>query len=123
MRRLLLFSLALGLTMPSYASFNKGNTAGDLRKQASWTNASSVLQNTVQGTVRGTDGTIAGATVTVIGTTTTTVTDSNGKFTINAPVGAKLRISFVGYDSKEVAVTGSTVNVTLMKQAISWTKW
>ncbi len=113
MRRLLLFSLALGLTMPSYASFNKGNTAGDLRKQASWTNASSVLQNTVQGTVRGTDGTIDGATVTVIGTTTTTVTDSNGKFTINAPVGAKLRISFVGYDSKEVAVTGSTLNVTL----------
>ena len=113
MRRLLLFSLALGLTMPSYASFAEAATAGNLRKNASWTTASSVLQNTVQGTVSGSDGPIAGATVTVIGTTTTTVSDGNGKFSILAPVGAKLRISFIGYNSKEVTVAGSTVNVTL----------
>lgn len=113
MRRLLLFSLALGLTMPSYASFAEASTASNLRKNASWTNASSVLQNTVQGTVSGADGPIAGATVTVIGTSTTTATDGNGKFTITAPVGSKLRISFVGYDSKEVTVAGNTVNVTL----------
>ncbi len=113
MRRLLLFSLALGLTMPTYAFFdaNKGIVA--LGNHASWPNAALVLQNTITGTVSGPNGPIAGATVSVVGKSVTTVTDDNGKFTITAAVGAKLRFSFVGYQPKEVSVTGSTVNVSL----------
>ena len=113
MRRLLLFSLALGLTMPTYASFNANKGVVALGNHASWTKASSVLQNTVTGTVSGSDGPIAGATVNVVGTTVTTATDDSGKFSISAPVGSTLRFSFIGYESKDVTVAGNTVNVTL----------
>ncbi len=117
MRRLLLFSLALGLTMPTYASFNANKGLVALGNHASWTKASSVLQNTVTGTVSGSDGPIAGATVNVVGTTVTTATDDSGKFSISAPVGSTLRFSFVGYESKEVTVAGNTVNVTLQSSS------
>ncbi len=117
MRRLLLFSLALGLTMPTYASFAEAKGKESLGKNAGWTKATSVLQNTVSGTVSGPDGVIAGATVTVVGSTATTVTDANGKFTINAAVGATLRVSFVGLETKTVTVTGSTINITLTESS------
>ncbi|MGB7528577.1 SusC/RagA family TonB-linked outer membrane protein [Sphingobacterium cellulitidis] len=113
MRRLLLFSLALGLTMPTYASFNANKGVVALGNHAGWTKATSVLQNTVSGTVSGPDGPLAGVTVSVVGSSVTTVTDSKGKFTITASVGSTLRISFVGFQTKEVPVTGNTVNVSL----------
>ena len=87
-----------------------GNTAG-------WTKATAVLQNTVTGTVSGPDGVVAGATVSVVGTNSTTVTDANGKFTIAAAVGATLRISYVGMETQNVTVTGSTMNVTLAESS------
>ena len=59
---------------------------------------------------------LAGATVTVKGTVGAVTTDAAGKFTISAPSSAtKLVISFVGYDSQEVALTGSTVRVGLVQ--------
>jgi len=113
MRRLLLFSLALGLTMPSYASFSEANGVKTLGNPASWTNASSVLQHTVTGTVSGPDGVVTGATVSVVGSTAKTSTDYNGRYTIDAPVGSTLSFTYVGLQSKEVAVTGNTLSVTL----------
>ncbi len=117
MRRLILFSLALGLTMPTYASFeaNKGVVA--LGNHASWTNASSVLQNTVTGTVSGPDGPLAGVTVSVVGSSVKASTDESGKFSISAAVGSTLRFSYVGYESKEVTVAGITMNVTLQSSS------
>ncbi len=117
MRRLILFSLALGLTMPTYASFeaNKGVVA--LGNHASWTNASSVLQNTVTGTVSGPDGPLAGVTVSVVGSSVKASTDESGKFSISATVGSTLRFSYVGYESKEVTVAGNTMNVTLQSSS------
>ena len=117
MRRLILFSLALGLTMPTYASFeaNKGVVA--LGNHASWTNASSVLQNTVTGTVSGPDGPLAGVTVSVVGSSVKASTDESGKFSISAAVGSTLRFSYVGYESKEVTVAGNTINVSLQSSS------
>ncbi|WP_312696385.1 SusC/RagA family TonB-linked outer membrane protein [Sphingobacterium mizutaii] len=117
MRRLILFSLALGLTMPTYASFeaNKGVVA--LGNHASWTNASSVLQNTVTGTVSGPDGPLAGVTVSVVGSSVKASTDESGKFSISAAVGSTLRFSYVGYESKEVTVAGNTMNVSLQSSS------
>ncbi len=117
MRRLILFSLALGLTMPTYASFetNKGVVA--LGNHASWTNASSVLQNTVTGTVSGPDGPLAGVTVSVVGSSVKASTDESGKFSISAAVGSTLRFSYVGYESKEVTVAGNTMSVTLQSSS------
>ena len=119
MRRLILFSLALGLSMPSFASFAEANGKESLGKTAGWTKATSVLQNTVTGTVNGPNGAVAGATVTVVGSNASTMTDSNGKFTINAAVGATLKVSFVGLETKTVTVTGSTVNIMLSESSDS----
>ena len=47
------------------------------------------------------------------GPTNGTVTDIDGKFTLNAPKGSVLEISYVGYKTQSVTVTGSSLNVTL----------
>ncbi|WP_313367370.1 SusC/RagA family TonB-linked outer membrane protein [Sphingobacterium mizutaii] len=117
MRRLILFSLALGLTMPTYASFDTNKGVVALGNHASWTNASSVLQNTVTGTVSGPDGPLAGVTVSVVGSSVKASTDESGKFSISAAVGSTLRFSYVGYESKEVTVAGNTMNVTLQSSS------
>jgi len=103
--------------MPSYASFANNSANMILGNTAGWTKATAVLQNTVTGTVSGPDGVVAGATVSVVGTNSTTVTDGNGKFTIAAAVGATLRISYVGMETQNVTVTGSTMNVTLSESS------
>src|SRR5438067_675493 len=57
----------------------------------------------VQGTVLDEKGeTLPGVSVKLKGTPTGTVTDLNGKFTINAGQGQTLIFSYVGYTTKEV---------------------
>jgi TonB-linked SusC/RagA family outer membrane protein len=57
---------------------------------------------------------LPGVNVIVKGTTTGTQTDADGRYTIQAPDGATLVFSFVGYASQEVAVGNrSTVDVAL----------
>ena len=57
---------------------------------------------------------LAGVSVFVKGSTLGTTTDATGNFAITVPDNATLAFSYVGYDSKEVAVAGRTVvNVTL----------
>ena len=75
-------------------------------------------QKTVTGTVIDATGeAIIGASVKVLGgaTSTGTITDINGKFTIqNVSESAKLEISYVGYSSQTVSVSGKNqINVTL----------
>jgi TonB-linked SusC/RagA family outer membrane protein len=62
-------------------------------------------QITVRGTVIDEYGEdVIGATIQVRGTTQGTVTDFNGNFTLSAPAGAMLVVSFVGYIAQEVPV-------------------
>ena len=57
---------------------------------------------------------IIGASVLVKGSGTGTVTDINGKFSVEAPVGSTLVVSFVGYATEEVKVgAASDYTVTL----------
>ena len=65
-----------------------------------------VAQNgNVKGTVVADDGPIIGATVRVKGQPNmATVTDLDGNFTLKAPKGATLQISYLGYKDKEVKV-------------------
>ena len=57
---------------------------------------------------------IPGVNVIVKGTSTGTQTDADGRYTIDAPEGATLVFSFVGYASQEVLVGGrSTIDLTL----------
>ena len=62
-------------------------------------------QNIVTGSVKDDTGQLLpGVSVVVKGTTTGTVTDVEGKFTLSVPGNATLVFSFVGMQTKEVAV-------------------
>ncbi|HET7897514.1 MAG TPA: carboxypeptidase-like regulatory domain-containing protein, partial [Flavisolibacter sp.] len=64
-----------------------------------------IAQQVIRGTLRTATGEpLAGATVSVRGTNTSVVSNANGEFAINAPVGSTLVVSYVGYASQEVAV-------------------
>ena len=69
----------------------------------------------VSGTVAGADGKpIAGATVLVDGTTIGTTTNAAGQFSVAAPAGATLLVTFIGYEPQRVAIAGkTTVNVEM----------
>ena len=56
---------------------------------------------------------IPGVSVVIKGTTTGTSTDFDGNYTLKANNGDTLVFSYVGYEAQEVAVTGSTLNVTM----------
>ena len=59
---------------------------------------------------------IIGATVRVAGTDGGAVTDIDGNFTLNAEPGAKLQISYIGYETQEVTAAKNVV-VTLQEDA------
>ena len=63
--------------------------------------------------------TLPGATVVVKGTTTGTVTDMDGKYSIEVGPNTTLVFSYVGYQTKEVVVSpGSVVNVSLESESM-----
>ncbi len=60
---------------------------------------------------------IPGATITIPGTTVGTVTDIDGRYTLNAPSGAEnIKVSFIGYDTQTLALTSNSINVTLTEE-------
>jgi TonB-linked SusC/RagA family outer membrane protein len=76
---------------------------------------------TVTGTVtsRSDKGTLPGVSVKVKEAPGGTVTDANGKFTINIPAGGKTLIfSFVGFTTQEMPINGqSTINIALAESS------
>lgn len=66
------------------------------------------------GTVTDSNGEpLIGATVLLKGTKKGTATDLDGRFSIDAPAGSTLVISYVGSKTQEVKVTGAPINVKL----------
>ena len=63
-----------------------------------------LAQSQVSGKVTSTeDGLpVIGASVKVVGTNTGTVTDMDGNFSLNAPAGAKLEITYIGMEPQTV---------------------
>lgn len=57
---------------------------------------------------------VTGANVVVKGSTHGTITDLDGKFSLDVAEGAVLQISFIGYDTKEIKVNKSSFTVTLV---------
>ena len=57
-----------------------------------------------------------GVTVLIVGTSQGVITDAEGKFSLDAEVGAKIRFSFVGFKSREITVDGSQNNYTITLQ-------
>ena len=73
---------------------------------------------TVTGRVSDAMGTLPGVSVSVKGTTSGTVTDADGKYSLNADRNATLVFSFVGMKFQEVAVNGrKVINVTMVDDA------
>ena len=104
--RLLMLSVLLaGGMKPVFAapdaSVNKVVEINDQQKQ------------TVKGTVKDANGDpIIGATVKVKGSTGGTVTDIDGKFTLDAPAGAELEVSSIGY-LKQIVKAKANVAIVL----------
>ncbi|MGX5820899.1 SusC/RagA family TonB-linked outer membrane protein [Chitinophaga lutea] len=74
-----------------------------------------VADTTVRGTVldEKTGEKIIGASISVPATGARAVTDAEGNFRIAAKPGAVILVTFMGYEKKEVKVTGSTVNIRI----------
>ena len=65
-----------------------------------------IYAQTVNGVVLGEDGALPGATVQIKGTDKGVTTDFDGNFSIDANQNDILIISFIGYASQEVTVSG-----------------
>ena len=73
-----------------------------------------LAQNVVKGTVNDEVGEpVIGATVKVQGTQQGSITDFDGKFSIEAPSNATLEVSYVGYVTQKVKVAGQN-NITVV---------
>ena len=72
-------------------------------------------QSIIKGLVKDVTGEpIIGATVRVVGTQAGTVTDLDGKFSIQASTNSSIRVSYVGYVTQTVALEGrNNITVTL----------
>jgi len=70
-------------------------------------------QQTVTGTVTGSSGVLPGVTVVVVGTKNATKTAENGRYSIEANNGQKIKFSLIGYKEKEMTVNGTHLNVSL----------
>lgn len=74
----------------------------------------SIFGQNVSGIVRDeNNGPLTGVTVILKGSSVGTITDFDGKYEIQAAVGDKLIFSYVGYNTVEKTVDGTTLNVTM----------
>lgn len=112
-----LLSLTIALTISPQdaradASVNN-NTAGSTSAVKN--------QKKIKGVIKDSNGQpVFGANVSVKGTSNGTITDIDGNFTIDAPAGATLKISYIGYDSKEIVVDQqSNLTIELKENAQS----
>ena len=72
---------------------------------------------TFTGTIVDTNGEpVIGATIVQKGTSNTTVTDLDGRFSINAPAGAELEITYVGY-GKQTVLARQNMSIVLTEDA------
>lgn len=60
---------------------------------------------------------LVGASVIIKGTTTGTSTDIAGNFTVRAKNGSVLSVGFVGYKTREVAVTAGVTFLDIVLEA------
>jgi len=75
-------------------------------------------ERVVTGSVKDASGEgLAGVSVVVKGSTLGANTDMEGRFSISVGSDATLMFSFIGYLTREIVVSGSTLNVTLSEDA------
>lgn len=84
-------------------------------KQTNKTYANVQNEIVVKGLVKDTKGEpIIGANIIITGSTVGTITDVDGKFQLEAPKNAQIRISFIGYKTQTVTIrSGRVMNIVL----------
>ena len=89
---------------------SKSIVISDLKEQST-----SSKNKRVSGTVKSANGElIIGANIKVVGTTIGCITDIDGNFVLEVPENAKLTVSYIGFQTQEVAIKGkSSVNIVL----------
>lgn len=60
---------------------------------------------------------VIGATIMIKGTSTGTISDMDGAFKLNAPAKGTIVVSYLGYTTKEVAITGSSSYQIIMEDS------
>ena len=83
-------------------------------------NSVAIVQQTIKATGTVVDETgepLIGVSVLVKGTTTGTVTDLDGKFSIDVAQGATLAFSFIGYKEVTVKANGQPINIVLKEDS------
>lgn len=77
-----------------------------------------MVQERVTGTVTDASGTVIGATVMQKGTTNGTITDMDGKFSLDGvKKGDVIQITYIGYIMQEITYTGKPIKVTLVEDS------
>jgi len=86
-----------------------------------FSSAYSYAQTNVSGKVTDDNGTaLPYVNVLVKGTTTGTVTNDKGEYKLTVPAGSNILVfSYIGYETKEVTVSGSVINVSLSEKSSS----
>lgn len=106
-----IYLILLGLLALTLATYAEGNGNAD---QMSMAQTGNIIAN---GKIVDENGeSLPGATIIQKGTSNGTITDSDGSFSLSVPTDATLIVSFIGYNSIEVAVGGKTElgNITLV---------
>ncbi|MFN3590264.1 MAG: carboxypeptidase-like regulatory domain-containing protein, partial [Spirosomataceae bacterium] len=102
--------MSVALALLALATPTVTQAAGLATSSSQWVQA----EEAITGKITDAKGeALPGVGIAIKKTTRGTTTDVNGMFKINANVGDVLVISFVGFTTKEVKVTGPTVNVVL----------
>lgn len=112
MRKILLLSAALTVVLSTDVNAGKLASYSNLSVPATPL-ANRLLQSTVEGTVSDIHGPVPGVSVSIVGGTVVVMTDTNGKFRIDAPIGATLRFSSIGFATRQINVTSQTMNVVI----------
>lgn len=71
---------------------------------------------TVSGTVSDAKEVLVGASIQQKGANTGTVTDINGKFSLQVPAGSTILVSFIGYLAKEIVINSSSELIIILEE-------
>lgn len=103
----------LSLTVALATSPQDARANASVENKTTESSYSAANQKKIKGVIKDTKGQpIIGANISVKGTTNGTITDLDGLFVIDVPTGSILKISYIGYESKEILV-GAETNLTI----------
>ena len=103
----LLASALIGTSLPAFATSSETSTNLVVQQQ------NQKLKGQVIDAKTGDP--VIGVNILVKGTTNGTITDIDGKYEINAPVGSLLQISFIGYQTVEIKATAGEQTIKLQE--------